>query len=201
MVPINTSIEWSTFYGNPPAGVTAATCTDPCSATPTPGTVCADGSVYAGISPDGNVPMYVTFCDIGKTKSGATCTGTSTNIAWASGATIATGYTSSVTGKANSIGLAALVNADAPYTAAVNCRSLNQHGRTDWYLPAIDELSAIRANYASYGNFANLTDTNFYWSSTELNATTPLRLRFNTNTVGNNTVKTTTYPVRCVRRD
>lgn len=36
---------------------------DPCDPanSPTPGTTCKDGSIYAGMSPDGNVPMYTTF--------------------------------------------------------------------------------------------------------------------------------------------
>ena len=41
--------------------------TDPCVSTSTPGTVCADGSVYAGISPDGNSKMFAARCDVGRT--------------------------------------------------------------------------------------------------------------------------------------
>jgi hypothetical protein len=49
---------------------------DPCTGTATPPTVgqaCTDGSVYAGLTPDGNVPMYVTPCDYGETGAAHSC--------------------------------------------------------------------------------------------------------------------------------
>ena len=40
------------------------------------GWLCSDGTVYAGISPDGNKAMYVARCDNGQTWNGSTCSGT-----------------------------------------------------------------------------------------------------------------------------
>jgi hypothetical protein len=42
------------------------------------GSVCSDGSVFAGCSPSANVPMFATRCDAGQTWGGASCTGTRT---------------------------------------------------------------------------------------------------------------------------
>jgi len=47
-----------------------------CGATPTVGQICSDGTVYAGISPDGNKHMYTTRCDQGMSWDGSNCTGT-----------------------------------------------------------------------------------------------------------------------------
>jgi len=45
--------------------------TGACGASPTVGDVCSDGTVYAGISPDGNRAMYVARCDLGMSWSGS----------------------------------------------------------------------------------------------------------------------------------
>src|SRR5574337_562894 len=41
-----------------------------CSGNPI-GTVCGDGTVYAGLSPDGNVAMFTTRCDVGQSWTGS----------------------------------------------------------------------------------------------------------------------------------
>jgi len=49
------------------------------------GTVCPDGSVYAGTTPDGDVPFYVTRCDYNMTWDGSACTGSRQGITWNNG--------------------------------------------------------------------------------------------------------------------
>jgi Flp pilus assembly pilin Flp len=45
--------------------ITVAAPPGPCTGSPSPGDVCPDGTIYAGLTPDGNVPMYITRCDAG----------------------------------------------------------------------------------------------------------------------------------------
>jgi hypothetical protein len=120
------------------------------------GTVCTDGSVYAELSPDGNVRMYTQRCDVGMSWSGSACTGTRSTIVWSTGFTIQTFYGSFVTGKANTAGLYPLSNADSPYTAAIDCHALNEDGHTDWYLPALNELNVMYTGAAAIGNFGDI---------------------------------------------
>jgi len=139
-----------------------------CTGTPTIGTVCADGTLYAGLSPDGNVKMFTTRCDAGQTWDGvSTCTGSRSGLSWNNGTSnyITTGISGNTTGKSNSAALAVLVDAGAAYVAAQYCESLNINGKTDWYLPALTELNVLYNNRASLRNF-ELTG-NIYWSSTE----------------------------------
>lgn len=126
---------------------------DPCAGSPSVGDVCADGSVYAGLSPDGNVPMYVTSTD-------------APDAFWNNGSSIGvvrTFFSSTTTGAANTAGLAVFGGAESPYQAAVSCNDLNAHGLTDWYLPARDELTVIYTNWEAIGGFAS----GFYWSASE----------------------------------
>lgn len=132
------------------------------------GGVCADGSVYAGMSPDGNVPMYTTPADAGAytwvtadnyiDTAMVNCTTASPG-----------GQASCQTGRANTTLLASMSNADSPYVAATYCDSLSAHGHTDWYLPAQDELNVLYTNRVAIGAF-DLTGSwadGFYWSSSE----------------------------------
>ncbi|MBT4761910.1 MAG: DUF1566 domain-containing protein [Bdellovibrionaceae bacterium] len=185
------------------ASVWSVTTTGSCASSPVPGTVCADGTIYAGDSPDGSVPMYTTRCDRGQTWDGSNCTGTRLSLSWNDGGTayISTGYTNPIPGQSNSSGLAAILdgaNADAPFYAAQNCESLNQEGFTDWYLPGRTELGVLYTNNAAIRNFANST----YWSSTESsngNVSSAYRRDFSSGSDSNGN-KNNTYYVRCVRR-
>jgi hypothetical protein len=84
------------------------TTTDGCAAgSPAVGTVCADGTVYAGLSPDGNVKMYTTPAEDGMSTLG-----------WDNG----------YTGRANSEAQA-LVGGYHPGPA---CTELVAHAKSDW---------------------------------------------------------------------
>ncbi|MBU43398.1 MAG: hypothetical protein CMN76_09285 [Spirochaetaceae bacterium] len=88
--------------------------------------------------------------------------------------------------------------------ALLYCYGLTLAGRSDWRLPALNELKLLldrsvnnpASNAAQFPNTSN----GFYWTSTtaHFNATSAWRLDFS---VGNVlvTTKTVTYPARCVR--
>jgi hypothetical protein len=180
------------------ASVWAASTTGSCASSPAVGTVCADGSVYAGLSADGNLPMYAQRCDLGMTWNGATCTGVRSIIAWNNGAGsyVLESQTNTSTGRANTAALAALGDADSPHTAAIDCVGLNEDGHTDWYLPSRNELATIYAGVGAIGNF-NLGT--YYWSSSEFNISNASGQRFSDG-LQNTISKTTANYVRCVRR-
>ena len=88
--------------------------------------------------------------------------------------------------------------------AATYVNGLTDGGFTDWYLPSVDELSILwqnrfHANKAlNVGSFTLLSNTSYYWSSTELASSNAFTVSFDHGySVAN--VKTTTYSVRAVR--
>lgn len=137
---------------------------DPCAGSPSPGTVCADGSVYAGLSPNGNVKMYTTPADAGQYP-------------WNNGNSsgyVQTNQASAITGEANTNNLITIdSNSSAggtqPHQAAQYCADLSAHGQTDWYLPAAGEINVLYTNRAAIGGFntSGSFPGGFYWSSTE----------------------------------
>lgn len=123
---------------------------DACAGSPAVGTVCGNGSVYAGLSPDGNVPMYTTPADAGQMAWN------NNNNSWLSWT--ATGQSSTVTGEANTLALIG-IDSDSvtpgtqPHLAAQYCNNLVAHGHNDWYVPARDELAVLYANSMDIGGF------------------------------------------------
>jgi len=144
---------------------------NPCTGTliePVIGEVCTDGSIFVGLSPDGNSPMYTTPADLGV-------------YSWTNGSTsyVVTGleYCTIVTdlacrtGELNSAILVGLGDGPppAPYASANQCHDLEAHGRDDWYLPSRDELKILFTNRSIIGGFqttGGLFET-LYWSSSE----------------------------------
>jgi 6-phosphogluconolactonase (cycloisomerase 2 family) len=164
--------------------------------TPAAGSICADGSVYVGLSPDGNVKMFTSRCSIGTSWNGTSCTGSPSLFKWDSGSSIATGFTSMTTGQANSAGLVAIVGTSAPYPAAQACESLNEHGHTDWYLPSYNELWIVCGVLPISG----ATGDSAYWSSTETTSTQAYYLGTFGCGIFNFPKSTTDTFVRCVRK-
>jgi hypothetical protein len=162
---------------------------------PNVGDVCADGSQYAGITPNGNIRMYVERCDYPQTWNGSSCTGTIQYPKWASGVSVTTNRTSAVTGEANSDYLAGLSNADSPYSAAQHCYNATDHGQTDWYLPATQELQLLTANYSTF----NMQSTN-YWASTESSTVNAVTVKYPTSASADPKTSSTSNRVRCVRK-
>ena len=146
------------------------------------GEVCADGTIYAGLTPDGNVRMYTTASDIGTSR-------------WAS-SNETTALTSNTDGDGNTIGLVNFPGA-VTYDAAQDCYDSSAEGYYDWYLPARNELLVLYTNRLAIGNF----DTGgFYWSSSENTANNAREVSFVNGTTTNYN-KGTVFNIRCVRSD
>lgn len=165
---------------------------------PSPGDICVDGSIYAGLSPDGNVPMYTTLADAPSTL---TWNDGSANYIDTAMPNCGTG-TSCQTGEANSLILVGLrgTGSPAPYAAAEYCDALSAHDKNDWYLPAVEELAVLFANKNRNnlnGTFNETGDN--YWSSSEQNSDDARRKRFDSGGVSSLS-KNTSAIVRCVRK-
>ena len=81
-------------------------------------------------------------------------------------------------------------------TAISACESLTYAGYDDWYLPSKNELNAMYINKAEIGGFSSA----FYWSSTEDSSSFAWGQHFIAGSQSY-TYKTSSYGVRCVRRD
>ncbi|NCC20949.1 MAG: DUF1566 domain-containing protein [Alphaproteobacteria bacterium] len=186
-------------------------------ACPDVGNVCGDGTVYAGFSPDGDVPMFTMPADAGQIDwNNGTGNLIDTSMVNCANATPGTSP-SCQTGEDNTTFLVGLSNADAPYEAALFCHCLgkdttgvcasdpasgfNAYGYSDWYLPAQDELYELRVNRTAIGGFdvTGAWPSGFYWSSSESGASGAARQRFDNGTQGT-TNKNNTLSVRCVRK-
>lgn len=140
-----------------------------CGPPPAIGTTCGDGSVYAGLSPDGNVPMYTTPADAGQfTWNDGSANYVDTAMVNCAALTEPT----CDTGEANTALLVGLGTSPspAPYVAARHCDNLTAHGHSDWYLPARNELNVLRTNRTVIGGFnlSNSYGDGWYWSSSEV---------------------------------
>lgn len=168
-----------------------------------PGDVCSDGTVFAGYSPDGNVPMFTTRCNQGLTWDGSSCTGSASSITFTDGGSnyLQTTANSNTDGDGNT---AILLVEDSnsgvagiqPHDAAVECDSLTTNGHSDWYLPSREELELIYTNRAEIGNLSWQT-----WSSTDPSGTAhaAFRIDFTSGAAGVAT-KNGSFRVRCVRQ-
>lgn len=171
------------------------------------GDTCNDGTIFVGLSPDGQTKMYTTPADA------------PTLIAWNDGSTnyvdtavvnctdSTPGTASSCqTGEANTALLVGLSGSGspAPYQAAEYCDGLSAHGHNDWYLPAQDELDVLYDNKNAgdlNGTFneSGLWPAGFYWSSSEHGSAQARFQRFD-NGSQNFNLKEREHGVRCVRR-
>ncbi len=184
------------------ADVWNATTTGDCTGSPAVGTVCADGTVYAGLSPDGSVKMYVTRCDAGMSWDGSACTGSRWTLSWNNGTLdppwTVTGCNNANSGETNTTCIAGTSDAGDPYLAGEHCDGYDDgNGNTDWYLPAKSELAVIYGNEAVIGNFD--TSGTYYWSSSENTNNGAWRQRFSDGHQTNYT-KSNPNAVRCARR-
>ncbi|MFN3700408.1 MAG: DUF1566 domain-containing protein [Alphaproteobacteria bacterium] len=208
-----TSKGWVALH--PPACPDGDGC-DPCLPmnSPASGTTCADGTIYAGLSPDGNVPMFTTPADAPTLMSWndgsdfwldtdmENCTSMSPSF-----------QESCRTGRANTNLLVSLGSSPspAPYVAANYCYDLDAHGHTDWYLPSQDELDVLYENLARDDGAAATPGNSFgfnrtgefpegwYWSSSEFGPDAGRLPRFSDG-FGLPNLKNFEVSVRCVRR-
>ncbi len=168
------------------------------------GSVCADGTVYAGLQGGAN-PFYVTRCDYGMAWGGSSCTGARNTFAWNNGNNSGQTTTSvgDSDGQANTTTLIATDSDSGPagtqtHLAAQACADLVIHGHSDWYLPGYDELIAIYGSRVAIGGFSS-NSPEYYYSSSETSTTLAKAVRWDTGgTVGHQ--KYGTHEIRCARR-
>lgn len=174
----------------------------------TPGTVCPDGTVYAGCAAPNYVPLFVTRCDAGQTYSGS-CTGTRTTLPWNNGNT--SGWTATVAshndGYANTVALStggtyqdsdSGVGGVQPHQAAQYCTDLTIHGRSDWFLPSASELRTMYLHRTAIANFVS----GLIWTSSQSASTNSAAhfIDFTTGSMGNG-AKQGSNNIRCARRN
>jgi hypothetical protein len=140
------------------------------------GTICDDGTVFAGTSMDGVIPMFTTRCDAGQNWDGTACINARLTLNWNSGSTnyvdtplVNCGAVGDcdVSGETNTATLVATDSSTSGgfqiHAAAVYCSDLIADGQSDWYLPSASELNTLSLNYTAIGNFL----ASEYWSSSE----------------------------------
>jgi len=169
---------------------------------PVVGTICDDGTIYAGKTPDGNVKMFVTRCDEGMSWDAATstCTGAATQLSWQTGATdVNTGITNRITGQANTAALVALGfnPPPAPYLTAQQCDTSLAHAHGDWYLPSENEMVLIFNNLSNAGTANGFNTGIRYSSSTEQSLSSVWSIGVSGST---GSQKTSSFRIRCARK-
>jgi hypothetical protein len=173
------------------------------------GTLCADGTVYAGLDEADGRRLYTTPCDFGQTFASGRCTGDRQLLPFNNGNTsggVFVGATSASDGARNTSLLGA-ADADSsvpgfqPHLAARGCIDLRFGSASDWFLPARDQLRLLYTNQTAIGNF----NGTFYWSSTETHsASEPLNAAQTRFTDGYEYVdgdkKPDSNTIRCMRK-
>ncbi len=175
---------------------------NPCHAinSPAPGTTCSDGTIYVGLTPDGDVPMFTTPDNSPLPASLRAWNNRTLN--WVdTPMENCTPHSSGTqpscrTGQANTELLANLVDIGAPYLAANYCYNLDAHGRQDWYLPARDELLLLFAN-RDQGALAGTVNIDL-WSSSEFLSNAAINILAAGN--ANGASKSGSSNFRCVRK-
>ncbi|MFN3701640.1 MAG: DUF1566 domain-containing protein [Alphaproteobacteria bacterium] len=162
----------------------------PCHTQPV-GTVCDDGTIYAGNSPDGNVPMFTTPADVGQFQWSSASVETGMGYCWQVPAVC-------VQGQSNTSYLQGLHGNPNLYQAAHACFSLSAHGHDDWYLPARQEMEVLQANRGQGALDGSFSGVN-YWTSSEQWQSAAYYVDITNGTGGDGTPNFSNW-VRCVRR-
>lgn len=184
---------------------------DPCAGSPAAGTVCGDGTVYAGLSPDGNVKMFVTRCDVGQTWDGSSCINSRQGQRWGdeqgnpTDTSLVNCTTAGLCASSGAFNTTTLASEDADsvapgiqlHNAAQYCNDLSTNGHSDWYLPSIGELNILYTNRVAIGEFN--TSGNYYWSSSEYDASSGWKQRFTTGVQVDDLKGSSTW-IRCARK-
>lgn len=195
-----TGTVWSTF-------VTPTTPTECNIVGMSVGSICPDGTVFAGFPPESYYPMFTTRCDAGKTWTGS-CTGTAVTKPWNNGNStgrVTTNLTSNSDGEGNTAQLSSggtYQDSDSgtggiqPHQAAQYCTDLVINGWDDWYLPSAVEMYTMYLHESAIGNFTNA----YFWTSTEINNSSGRYVLMGYGSSGSDT-KNNSNNIRCVRRN
>jgi hypothetical protein len=118
-----------------------------------------------------------------------------TGAAWGCQGTTISGAdgTSIGTGNQNTIDI--ISECSSSGIAAKLCSDLSYGGRSDWYLPSVDELHTLFFNQNTIGGFSAVN----YWSSTESSSDTALAIYFPNGFQGSGNKNDTQIYVRAVR--
>ena len=182
---------------------------------PAPGQECLDGSIYAGLSPDGNVPMFTTPADAGRMYFN---NGNTTGLVYSAAANDHNSGAQNTT---------ILVQTDSdtvtpgfqPHQGALYCYCLGKnaaglcaddptnaadaHGHDDWYMPAHGELFVLCDSRNDIGGF-NLTGDyshGTYMSSSDADSRSLGLVTFSVCGWGGADAKLGPHMVRCVRKN
>lgn len=174
---------------------------------PNIGDTCSDGTIYAGDSPDGDVPMYTTLADAPLLLSWNNGSGGTSDTVMDNCNDGPPGTASSCqTGQANTTFLVGAASEPYyPFEAAEYCAAISAHGYNDWYLPAQDELYVLYTNKNS-GDLNGTFDesgsypTGYYWSSSEEDSINAEFRLFGFSPISP-TTKVDELAVRCVRKE
>jgi uncharacterized protein DUF1566 len=169
-------------------------CTAPASCTNV-GDVCSDGSLFAGFmlyGGDSCEALYVTDDNQSTSSQWKNALGTDD-----------INPDSYIDGRANAANRSGAIS---NFPAFDLCESNTYHGKSDWYLPAREELKLLwLSKDAIDANAAGTFTVSHYWSSTEFESTTDHAWfhYFGSDNQGNalNKTNTSSRHVRCVRRD
>ncbi|MCB9988799.1 MAG: hypothetical protein H6868_05605 [Rhodospirillales bacterium] len=150
---------------------------------PNIGDVCPDGSVYAGEVL--GTKLYVPPADQSASAKW---------YLWFSSQV--TGATSNTDGASNQSIIVSNFSPLSNYPAFEVCENLSFAGHSDWFLPAISQLTVLYTNRVPIGGFS----TDDYWSSTEFDGGAAKYKNFNTG-ISNTNSKADggVHPIRCVR--
>lgn len=208
--------EWKAM-GAMPAECTSS---DPCAGSPSPGDQCADGSFFVGsLNVDGvsgDEQIFITAGAFETTAQWDDGTFENDPVGLVDGLTNTTNLlTPGAGGQASTVHPAAEYCANTLDTADGGAPA---HGKSDWYLPARDELEMIYDNLIGSGldtdgdaDFKSDTfgfwvdnaapgDNEWYWSSSKAFNSSARNLLFSTG-LFDFASKDDTLSVRCIRRE
>lgn len=122
------------------------------------GSVCQDGTYFAGFSPEDGMPLFTGVKTIEETWNDGNAG--SYNLMQA---------TSLQDGRSNTEKLTKSASNGAIHKAARYCHALSEFGHNDWYLPARNELAVIEAAQIVIDSKTGQKNnrTGYFWSSTE----------------------------------
>lgn len=153
---------------------------------PNVGDVCSDGSLFAGFMVYNNSSceaLYVTDNNQSTASQWKNATGTDDISA-----------DDPVDGQVNAANRGGVIS---DFPAFELCESNTYHGKSDWYLPARNELGLLWQNSGLIGGF----NADQYWSSTEQDTTLSTYVALTDGKISGVTKTAATYDVRCVRRE
>jgi hypothetical protein len=165
------------------------------SAAITPAAPCSSACAIGDVGPAGGI-IFMTPSTVGNTTgkyfeaapAGWSGVGIDLNIAWCNATSTLIGTPTALgtaigTGSANTDAIVAVCSSGA----AKSARAYNGGGKTNWFLPSIDELLQMYANRAVIGGLVQTTQvgtgiaTTTFWSSSEHNSSQSKNWSFLTN--------------------